>query len=285
MKKYFAFITMFFAALFLLSTGVSAAEDVQFSLKTDENIKSGQTFSLYLSAESSTDIGVFRISVEFDDELLTFKSARLNDKYKDHYMKYEIHGNRIVIIYMNDTQYSSKSLKDCIKLRFSPLNNDVENYTFKTSMYETGDINANLLECSEMPSLSLKVTQNGSSTDVSYSKVTSEPQGRIPKNQTSDNSVKSTDDNTKITEKSKNPVVSDNMVSQNAVSDNVISSQYSFSENHEYSLSENDSDISFKQDNFYFIAGVIILIAVVAIVAFKLGAKKQYPDSDDKNKK
>ncbi|MGN0469607.1 MAG: cohesin domain-containing protein [Acutalibacteraceae bacterium] len=268
MKKYFAFVTMLFAALIMISTGVSAAENVCFSLKTDENIKPGQSFNLYLSADSSTDIGVFRISVEFDDEVLTFKSARLSDEYKNYDMRYENHGNRIIIIYMNDTQSSSKSLKDFIKLRFSPLNNDSESCIFKTSLYETGDINAEPLECIEMPSLSLKVTQNGSSTDTSYSKVTSKPQGEIPKNKTS--SI-----NTDSSEKSKNP----------EISDNTLSAQYSLTENHEYSLSENVSDISFKQDYFYFIAGAVILVAVVAIVAFKLGAKNKYYNSDDKNKK
>ena len=260
MKKFFIFVTVLFVAFALISTGVSAAEDVQFSLRTDNDIKSGQTFSLYISADSSTDIGVFRISVEFDDDLLAFKSARLADEYKDHYMKYETHENHIIIIYMNDTQNPSKSLKDCIKLRFSPLNNDAENYTFNTSLYETGDKNANPLECNEMPSLSLKITQNGSSADVSYSNVTSKPQGTI----SADNS-----------EKSKNP----------DISDNTISVQYSLPENHEYSLSENDTDISFKQDYFYFIAGAVILVVLVAIVAFKLGAKNKYYNSDDKNKK
>lgn len=260
MKKYFAFFTMLFTALIMISTGVSAAENVRFSLKTDENIKPGQSFNLYLSADSSTDIGVFRISVEFDDEVLTFKSARLSDEYKDHDMRCKNHGNRIIIIYINDTQNSSKSLKDCIKLRFSPLNNDVENYTFNTSLYETGDINANSLECIEMPSLSLKITQNGSSADVSYSKMTSKPKGTM----SADNS-----------EKSKNPEISDNKVS----------AQYRLPENHEYSLYENDTDISFKQDYFYFIAGAVILVAVVAIAAFKLGAKNKYYNSDDKNKK
>ena len=267
MKKYFAFITIIFAVFFVLSTDVSAVEDVRFSLKTDENIKTGQTFNLYLSADSNTDIGVFRISVEFDDELLTFKSARLADEYKDHYMKYEMHENRIIIIYMNDTQSPLRSLKDCIKLRFSPLNSESEIYIFKTSLYETGDINANPLECNEMPALSLKVTQNGSNTDVSYSKITSEPQGEIPKNKIS--SI-----NTDNTEKS-----------NSRISDNTISAQYSMPENHEYSLSENDSDISFRQDYFYFIAGVVILIAVVAIVSFKLGARNKYSDNTDKNEK
>ncbi|MGN1457593.1 MAG: hypothetical protein ACI4XP_06535 [Acutalibacteraceae bacterium] len=268
MKKFFIFVTALFAAFALISTGVSAAEDVQFSLRTDNDIKSGQTFSLYISADSSTDIGVFRISVEFDDDLLAFKSARLADEYKDHYMKYETHENRIIIIYMNDTQNSSKSLKDCIKLRFSPLNNDVENYTFKTSLYETGDKNANPLECNEMPSLSLKVTQNGSSADVSYSKVTSKPQGAISQHKTS--SI-----DTGSSESTKNPINSDN----------TISAPYSLPENHEYSLSENDTDISFKQDYFYFIAGAVILVVLVAIVAFKLGAKNKYSESSDKNRK
>lgn len=257
---------MIFAFFFVLSTEVSAVENMRFSLKSDENIKTGQTFNLYLSADSNTDIGVFRISVEFDDKLLTFKSARLSDEYKDHYMKYEIHGNRIIIIYMNDTQSSSMSLKDCIKLRFSPLNSDSESYIFKTCLYETGDINANPLECNEMPSLSLKVTQNGSNTDVSYSKVTSELQGEISKNKTS--SI-----NADNTEKS-----------NSGISDNTNSAQYSMTENHEYSLSENNSDISFKQDYFYFIAGMVILIAVVAIVAFKLGARNKYSDNTDKNR-
>lgn len=268
MKKYFVFVTILFGVFFVLSTGVSAAEGVQFSLKTDENIKEGQTFNLYLSADSNADIGVFRISVEFDDNLLTFKSARLSDEYKDRYMRYENHGNRIIIIYINNTQSSSKSLKDCIKLRFSPLNNDSESYIFKTSIYETGDINAKPLECNEMPSLSLKVTQNGSSTDTSYSKVTSKPQGTISQHKTSSIDMGSS-------ESTKNPINSDN----------TISAQYSLPENHEYSLSENGSDISFKQDYFYFIAGAVILVAVVAIVAFKLGAKNKYYNSDDKNKK
>lgn len=270
MKKYFAFVVLLVEMLVLFSTGVSATEDVWFSLSADDNIKTGQSFNICISAESNTDIGVFRISVEFDDELLSFKSARLSDEYKDHYMRYENHGNRVIIIYMNDTQYPLKSLKNAIKLRFSPLNNIDENYTFRTSLYEAGDNDANPLECYEMPALSLNVSQNGSSSDTSYSKVSSVYNGEIPGNKAS----KLNSD--KKTENSGNSALPQD--SQNI-------SSVSFPENHEYSLSENDTDISFKQDYFYFIAGAVILVAVVAVTAFKLGAKNKYSDGSEKNEK
>lgn len=267
MKKYFAFVMVLIEMLVFCSVGVSALDNIRFSLGTDENIKSGQAFNMYISADSNKNIGVFRISVEFDDEVLDFKSAVLTEEYKDNYMKYEKNGNRIIIVYMNDTPYPSNTLKNCIKLRFAPFSPDSENYIIQTSLYEAGDEHANPFECTEMPTLSLIVSENGSYADVSYSDTSYTQQSDVYVSRASAlNSDKETE-NSDITQNSQNTSIP------------------SLPENHEYSLSENESDINFKQDYFYFIAGAIILVAVVAVTAFKLGARNKYSDSDDKNSK
>lgn len=263
MKKGVSLI-VFIGVFLLITLNVSAAEQIEFSLRADESIKPGKDFNIFLSAKSNTDIGVFRICVEFDGNRLVPKSPELSNEYKGQYIKSEIYKDRMILIYMNSTEKSSSFLKDCIKFRFSLIDReDTGNakYFFKTYLYESGDKNATEFKCCEMPVLSLNITQSGSSFEVSSEQI---PEKYNSQNKASEESHiynNSTD-------------VSELQAVQNSL-------QY---ENHEYSISDSNSDITFKQDYFYFFAGAIILIVGIAVTAFKLGAKNKSADNVSKDK-
>lgn len=247
MRRFIFCIIVFCIFTAVFSVDIYASENVRFSFKADENIKAGKTFSIYLSAVSDDNIGVFRISISFDSEKLEFKSAEINDSNKNEYMKYSTVEDEITVIYMNNTSADSKNLNDIIKLKFSPKSSDTSVYKFKSFLYEIGNKDAEPLECDEMPMISVEVSESGSLFEISAINDEPVPSSEVDFQEESEETKSKPDTSTE----------------ENSLTSKV----------NEYSLSSNNADITFRQDSFYIYMLIGLAVIVAIAVSFKLGAK------------
>lgn len=252
LKKSISFITLLllFTTLFSIS---SFAADARFSLKSDDNIKPGKAFNIYLSVSCSTEIGIFRTAIYFDSDKLEFKSAELYNKSGDEYFKYNIDGNKIILVYMSDTNTDSSVLTDIIKLRFSPKSTECADYKFECDVYEIGDKDAALIESYEPSVFFLSVSDNGSTSQETV------------KNQGSS----SVSDNVSEYSYKDSYKESDNLES------NTENEESNTDNNNEYSLSNHSENITMQQDNFSAFVGIAILFVIVAVVFYSIGSKKR----------
>ena len=250
LKKSISFITLLLLLMTIFSI-YSFATNVEFSLRADDNIKPGKAFNIYMSVSCSPEIGVFRAAVYFDSEMLEFKSAELYNKSSNEYLKYNVENNKIILIYMSDTDTDSTVLNDIIKLKFSPKSSECADYIFESEIYEAGDKNSVLLDCKEMPVLFLSVSDNGSTS-----------QGTV-KNQAS--SLDSMSENN----------YQDSYSEPNDFESNTESNESNLDNNHEYSLSKHDESITMQEDSFGAFAGIAILFVIVSATSYLIGTKKR----------
>lgn len=252
MRKY---IFVFVILLSIFSINCFAVSDAEFSFNTDEDIKTGKNFNIYLSVNANTNIGVFRTEITFDDEKLKFKSAEINPNHKSEYMQYSVSDGKIIIIYMNNTEYNSYSLDDIIKLSFSPIYKGEAEYSFECYVYEIGDKNANKLRFNSVPTLNLSImeTESISKTSKIENNEFSQPPGSKNSNQTNSNNV------------SESYLYYENIVSENICDSKTV--------NNEYNL-KNSNEINFRQNNFYIYIVIGFIIFALCVVVFKAGIRK-----------
>lgn len=247
-KKHILFIAILLVFI-SISLSVSAAS-AEFSLKADDGIKAGQPFNIYFSVSCDTDIGFFRTAIYFDSEKLELKSVELIGKNENEYFKYAVSGNKIIIIYLSNEYLKSGESNNTIKIRFSPKKDGSQNYRFGFDVYEVGDKDSKMLDFYEFPELFLSVWDGKEESEIVSGNIYSSVLGEMSK----DDSLYSYSGS--ITSADENPTSS------------------RLQQDNEYSLLKENEDIEFRNDNFLASVGVVVLIAAVAVISFRLGRRK-----------
>ena len=235
MKKFFIIVL---AVFFTFAVKVYAQNDeISLSMHVNEDVKSGKAFNIYLSAESSVEIGACRISISYDKNMLELKNISIEEKSKDDILYYNDNGGQADIIYMPE------NIQD-IAIRFKPTGS-YKKYEFEAFIYEACDKDGDYLVSDMKYNFALDVTED----DVSFESSIAEKSSFSEKVIISEKSTVSTD-----------------------VSKNISQQSEEMSEpkkQHDVYYEEK----TYSQTDFFVFAGIVLLFVSGLIFVYKRGFK------------
>ncbi len=156
--------SIFVICCFFFSINVHAANSLHSSIYTEDTLKSGKAFNVYVSLRCADGIGAVRGYVQFDSEMMSLSSVSMVDKTDHDIMYYHDTGNGAVRYLYAAKKAAPTAIT--LKLRFVPCE-AYEQYTFRHVIQEACTYEQSYLTLEEPDTLHITFSSSGTAEAVS----------------------------------------------------------------------------------------------------------------------